>query len=409
MLKLNKNCSKIENHIKLSCVVSYINKLPMESIYLKRFEINNLFNKTESFFLNRAESKKNKNKYSFYIIKRMHSCVKADRKSIDFFFSRIYRVDTFKTLLFKNLLLVGTKSNLLRKLLKRSKLISDYHTLPLHSHLQWENVDVLFAEWDFIGVFSGNQKKVSHLLYSPEYISKLKNEVEARQELKDVINIPPLLEHQIKNEGWYEDKLRVSKNGQFISDQNYLHAQEQLIEVYKFTKKNILFSDYLAELKRKSDKVYGNNKLILQKIYSLLDILLEETVKNLYLPITRCHGDFNKNQLLKYKNAIAIIDWAESEYNIAWHDYIYNKMFNASYAFSKKSPLSKYLHSELNCLISQKSLKILVLIEVALKQHAAFNNQRGYLTKWVAISNTCLEHTSTNLSSKQQKKVLATV
>src|SRR5690606_34460643 len=102
----------------------------MDSIYLKRFEINSLFNKTENFFLNRTESKKSKNDYSFYIIKRMHSCVKADRKSINFFFSRIYRVNTFKTILFKNLLLIGTKSGLIRKFLKGSKMISDYHTLP---------------------------------------------------------------------------------------------------------------------------------------------------------------------------------------------------------------------------------------------------------------------------------------
>lgn len=169
-------------------------------------------------------------------------------------------------------------------------------------------------------------------MYSPEYISKLKNEIEARQELKDVINIPPLLGHQIKNEGWYEDKLSVGKNGQFISEEDYLHAQEQLIKVYKYTTGNILFSDYLAGLKRKSEEHYGRNQLVLQKINSLLHHLSEKIVEDPYLPIARCHGDFNKNQLLKYKNEIAIIDWAESEYNIVWHDYIYNKLFNPDYA-----------------------------------------------------------------------------
>lgn len=365
----------------------------MKSLKLKRVEVSDLFKRVNSFFTKNELCKSTKINQQYFIIKRMHACVRIEFSSIMFFYNHIYRVNTYRTKIYFALLIGACYSKFLKNLLFKLNLVDSIEVLPSYYHTAWNTVDVLYAEWDFITIFSASKNEVVHLLNDSKYLTKLFNEVEARRELHSIINIPSLKSYNLNNNGFWIDSLAVSRNGQYIFDIDFENAQEQIIKAYENTKKFQELRLYLSNIYIKSKNVYAGE--FLSYITNLYNFILSNCNHELLdskLRIVRCHGDFNRGQILKNKNEVFIIDWAESEENFILHDVVYNFLMsensiNINWDVIRRSysVLYSYVTKEVNKFANSELISAIVLIEVANKQFAAYNENKGNKLQWVKL------------------------
>lgn len=344
----------------------------------------------------------------FAVVPRLNACIRLRKGAVHLFFDHILLRQSRKTSAVRRLLVA--LSALPSSLASRIPGLTVIDASAMQPNADWSPVDVLLAEWQFVGVFSGTEGTVSHVLTEPRYERCFQNEVEAREEVADWLPLPPALHVEVGPDvrGWTEpffaNTARLSE-----LDGPFKDLQSQMSSMYAATAESVSADVYIEGLVRRFDTDYPPEDVVSDRLHRLAEWahhqLKREGVAT--LPIARGHGDLNPGQVLYADGEHRLIDWSESETGVVFHDYIQSALWfygwrdlAAPIRVSQLSALREGLADTLSSL-SPLLAVVLVLIEVGVKQRAEYADQRATVRSWTELATEALRIADANSEDDQ--------
>ena len=344
----------------------------------------------------------------FAVLPQLLACVRLDPESVRLYFDHVHPRRGWRTRSMQALLTTVAKRPALRGALLEglaSRALGGafvYDPAPDFRHVDWSAVDVLLAEWQFVGVFSGRRRTVSHVLTHDKYERCFENEIAAREAFGAWVALPPALRVQETGvRGWTEpfvpNEAPVNERRDSFSE-----VQAMLCVAYAATGRETDAAAYVDQLARQADTFYDEGSPVGVLLRRLLASVREQVALGdlSTLPIARCHGDLGVGQVLTVGNEPAVIDWSESEPAVVFHDYVYNALWRHGWGdFSVlpdipdlrvlRSGLREVLDRVPHCLAAG-----LVLAEVAVKQRVDYAEGRGTVKTWTRLADQYLQTSS---------------
>ena len=225
---------------------------------IRRIPINETFSIIEKSNLFASKGSPNQ-KVSFVFIPRYNVGIQLNWKSINYFFQYIYKIRTIKTYFIWILLQSLVFTNLSKIFLPLTGL--SVQILTPKNPIDHSSINVIFFEWHFLGIYNFKLKKVAHILSNSNYRIQLSNEIECRKQIiqSNIENIPKLIDYSISDKGYWMEEIAVQKNGQFISEMDFISAQNVLLKIYHKTSKQTSLNQYLKELELNLKHVKAND------------------------------------------------------------------------------------------------------------------------------------------------------
>lgn len=366
---------------------------------LKRFESQTMFQLVQRFSQQwPSVSSEGSKEASFFVVSRLHACIRSSASAVDFFFTRIHRVDTLRTRAFHFLLKCAVYSRPLQRALAKYGLIDEIIDASVYANVDWEQIDVLFAEWHFVGAFSQSTCEVAHVLGFPEFSDKMKREIEARYDVREIIDVPEIKHHFPEEPAGWVEEIVGERRGQVVSSDDYRRAQERMISLYKHTGRRVEAATYVDELFHAGCTHYENESetalLLFEIRREAQALILNHDIGD--LTIARTHGDFKASQLLRYESTLFVVDWSESAYTWIVHDLvslfmIFHKTFDLSRGSVPHQLVVLYdgLQPELTA-VPDKLPFLVTLMEIAVRQRTVFTQKKGPLDAWVGAARKVL-------------------
>ena len=337
----------------------------------------------------------------FVVVPQLRACVRLDPASVQLYFDHVHPRRSWRTGATRALLSAAARTLRVRSALFRGPvgraLGSPFVYDPAGDlpHVDWAAVDVLLAEWQFVGVFSASAGTVSHVLTDDKYERCLENEVAARESLGPWVSLPPVLRASRTGpaKGWTEPFLL---NEVALDERRdpFLELQAMLCVAYAATGEEADAAGYLDGLDRRAEALYpaepGAAESVGRPLRQLLRSVRAQVAEHGVgtLPLARCHGDLSFGQVLSAGGQTALIDWSESEIAVAFHDYVYAALWHHGWR-DFASPIAvrdlRVMRSGLWEVLQRVPPLLavgLVLAEVALKQHVDYNERRGTVKMW---------------------------
>lgn len=351
----------------------------------------------------------------FAVLPQFRACVRLDPESIRLYFAHLHPRSNVRTRAVRALLLAAARAPLAKAAAFNGPAAralggaSAYDPSADYPDVDWSSVDVLLAEWQFVGVFSGRAGTVSHVLIDDKYERCLQNEVEARESLAAWVSAPPVLRaHQVGSvKGWTEPFLLNDATLDARRDP-FDELQAMLCVAYAATAEETEVVDYVDRLEERADRLYPAGAGAAETVGDPLRRILVEVRAQAEregagsVPIARCHGDLNLGQVVVVGGDKALIDWSESEPAVAFHDYVYNALWRHGWddlSAYPDIPWLRVLQSGLRDALGRVSPRLaagLVLAEVALKQHVDYNERRGTIKTWTRLADHYLASSPPN-------------
>ena len=351
----------------------------------------------------------------FAVLPQFMACVRLDPESIRLYFAHLHPRANWRTRAARVLLTAATKAPPARSAVFEGPVARAlggafvYDPAADYPDVDWAGVDVLLAEWQFVGVFSGRAGTVSHVLIDDKYERCLQNEVEARESLAAWVSAPPVLRARQVGpvKGWTEPFLLNEATLDERRDP-FDELQAMLCVAYAATAEETDLGDYVGRLEQQAGRVYPAGAGAAEAVGEPLRRVLADVRAQAEregagtVPIARCHGDLNLGQVMVTGDDKALIDWSESEPAVAFHDYVYNALWRHGWddlSAYPDVPWLRVLRSGLRDALGRVSPRLaagLVLAEVALKQHVDYNEQRGTIKIWTRLADHYLASSPPN-------------
>lgn len=376
----------------------------MKQIILRRYSVRDMFDIVEKSNLFSRGSNSKKGVCKFIAIPRYNAVIRLNYSSIYFFFNYIYKVRTIKTYFIWTILMFISVLSYFSFILKLLKIQFQIYSPQILSNTEWKKINVLFAEWHFIGVYTKGNNTVTHLLSNTEYINRLENEINARRicQKHNIDVIPQLFSTEISKNGYWIEEISVDKNKQFISDEDFNISMQKLCNIYNKTVKYIEFNRYFESLKTKLLNVKSKEiQLYRDRIYSFIET--NSNKQNFSIKLALAHGDFNKGQILKKNNKLIFIDWSDGGMFNLFFDIISvtlnlggENTFRIDLIPKEYSVLKKYFLKEIS-LTYFDLFVALTLLETLSVQHNEFDKRRGPYKRWTKQVELFLKQHQTNV------------
>lgn len=328
----------------------------------------------------------------FFVVSHFHACIRAAPEAVDFYFDTLHPRRSWRTEGVRLVFKAATRSGIARAGLSRAGLLdSVYDAAPLEG-VSWSEFDVLLAEWQFTGAFSASKGTVSHVLTQERYAENLRNEVEARRQLGDVVRIPHLHGSWTSGEarGWTEETIFQSPPA---DSRPFDEGQRMMLRAYEVTRETVNLDDYLDRLAALCHTRYADSPSVVKApVDDLLALARVSAAKaKLHsIPLARCHGDLNWAQMVGPPEAPLLIDWSESEVCSIFHDLVYSSIRYGrwrGYTDKKYPDMMTVLRDGLqDDMVAVPGIfaSALVLAEVGIKQHVDHVCERGSFSAWRA-------------------------
>src|SRR5690606_21305173 len=114
-------------------------------------------------------------------------------------------------------------------------------------------IDIIYVEWHFFGLFSYSERTVKHVLAKKAYKRRFENELHARnigRKFKRLSQVfPKLLEVSI-NPKFYVEELAVDSGNQLVGNKQLIKAQKVLKKLNRKTLKTVAIDDYYRKLQK---------------------------------------------------------------------------------------------------------------------------------------------------------------
>ena len=351
----------------------------------------------------------------FAVLPQFNACVRLDPESVRLYFAHLHPRANWRTRAARALLTAAAKALSVRAAVfagPAARALGGafaYDPAADYPDVDWTGVDVLLAEWQFVGVFSGRAGTVSHVLIDDKYERCLQNEVDARASLAAWVSAPPVLRARQVGpiKGWTEPFLLNEATLDERRDP-FDELQAMLCVAYAATAEETDAADYVDGLVRRAEDLYPAGGGAAESVGGLLRQILVDLRAQVgregvgAIPIARCHGDLNLGQVMVAGGDKALIDWSESEPAVAFHDYVYNALWRHGWddlSAYPDVPWLRVLRSGLRDALGRVSPRLaagLVLAEVALKQHVDYNERRGTIKTWTRLADHYLSSSPPN-------------
>lgn len=367
---------------------------------LKRFDVHEMFGHVAKFGQRwPCVHREQQVSTEFFVIPRYNACVRANSRSIDFFFHYLHRVHSLRSKAFHQVLKAACKAPFIRKLLIKMGVVEEVVQTGPYTGVDWSQIDVLFAEWHFVGAFSGENGEVAHVLGFPEFRKRLERELNARSELRDVIPIPETKQSFLDAPAGWVEQIVGSKKGQLIEKKDYERAQKMLLNSYWRLSHKADPEVYLRRLITQIYDRYDEPEKTLPALEELIRHaqILTSHIGDRKITLGRTHGDFKPSQLLIDESEIYIIDWSESTHTWIVHDLIDILISKDVFSFNEyRMPghievLFEGLQFELKEVPLQLPF-VITLLEIAVRQHVVFSEGRGPIKRWKKAAENVLNH-----------------
>ena len=355
---------------------------------IRRYDIDYIFETVENCQLHALHN----NNDRFVCIPRFNVCVNLRIKSIKFLFTHVYKVRTAKTYAVWMLLYLIAYVPSLHKLLNIVGLKHSIRKVNPTGNTNWSEIDVLYVEWHFFGVFMKSDDVVIHILAKESYVQRFNNEINARKlvksETKGLTKLFPNLMKVSEQPKYYVEELSVDAGKQLVSFEMYKKAQKKIKKVNKQTLKTVSFKNYYKQL---IDQVGVLNDSSLKSTYNNLLQYIEANYLHLDLMVDLAlvHGDFNSGQVLMKNDKIKIIDWGDGGLLNRYFDFITitirkspNYLFDMGYFPKENKSLKKYFKGLFKSEVHQKLYVLLSLLEVFAISKGEFELREGNYIQW---------------------------
>lgn len=341
----------------------------------------------------------------FVVVPQFKACLRLDPISVRLYFEHIHPRQSWRTRATRAFLSAAARSPIVRSALLRGPVHRALGNPVLYDPMEdlpdvdWTTVDILLAEWQFVGVFCASAGTVSHVLIDDKYKRCLTNEVEARASLGPWVSLPPVLYASQTGavKGWTEPLLL---NDRPLGDRRdpFLELQAMLCVAYAATGEEADAVGYLDELDHRASARYpagsGAAESVGRPLREILRTVRAQVIQDEVgtLPLARCHGDLSFGQVMSVGDQTALIDWSESEVAVAFHDYVYASLWHHGWR-DFVDPIAvrdlRVMRSGLWKVLQRIPPLLavgLVLAEVALKQHVDYNERRGTIQMWIQLA-----------------------
>jgi hypothetical protein len=341
---------------------------------------------------------------SFLGIPRFGVLIRARTDSVQAYFRYLHPRSSWRAFVYHIVLLIIVWCRI-PQLARWLGLIEAVYTFETSDAGGLCDVDVLLAEWQFVGAFSFKTDTVAHILTHEKYRRCLINEIEARKELAAVVDIPGLLDARMEgaNSGYVEKIVR--RDRRCVEGEVFGQAQRQMLASYSVTGRRVALEHYIADLTKSVERAYVSpqrDRQLARLVESLLTILDNRAprTQGVEIGLARCHGDFNSRQIIQSSSGMAIVDWSESEYASVFHDYVYSAIwhlgwrgFGESVHVPALEPLRRGISEEMDR-FDPLFVVAIVLIEIAAKQTVDYTEKRGTRAVWVRTVSAFVETAS---------------
>ncbi len=335
-------------------------------------------------------------KASFICVPRYNVCIHLRPGSINFFFQYVYKVRTYKTYLVWFCLWLTSKFPMMAWTLNLMGLSNTIISSEAYENLNWDDIDLIYVEWHFFGIFSYTNKTVTHVLAKSAYKERFLNELNARMHCDKFKKLFPKLIRYQYDPCFYEEELAVDAGRQLVDKKQFEKSQKKLKSLNKKTVQTRGFEHYYSQLLKKIGEL--ENEELQSALVRLKENIEEEHLgENQEIELALFHGDFNTGQILIKNKKIKIIDWGDGGFLNRYFDYISKAIY--------KSPNHSFGHhhfpDDFNILKSyfKKRVKksnhtnlyvLLTLLEILSVSKGEFESKEGAYHRWlIAVSNNC--------------------
>ena len=367
--------------------------------YMKRTSAREMFRLADAY-LQAAPSGARVSTVPFVVLPRFDACIRLDAKAIRLFFAHLHRASSWRARAFRAFLL-GLAA-VPRRLARSFSGVAIYDPAALYPDTDWTRVDVLLAEWQFVGVFSESEGVVSHVLTASKYERCFRNEVEAREVMRPFVPLPETLRVEREGARGWTESFFPNEAMQEKRRAAFAELQRAMCRAYTETGDRVSLADYLTGLETlRAERYLGGNEETSERLQRMIAWARGQGSCEGVGPvlIARGHGDFNLGQVLVSGDECVLIDWSESETGLAIHDYVQSALW--SYGWRDLTspidvpdlyPMRDELATEL-ARVSPLLAIVLVLIEIGVKQHVDYNAARGSFPAWRTLVDHVLRAT----------------
>ena len=363
---------------------------------MKRTTAREMFRLAAAYF--RSDSVNASGHELFVLLPRFNACVRLSPDAVRLYFDHVHAHRSWRARAFRAALMVlarGPKA--LAGLVPSLPLYKPQEAYP---STDWSAIDVLLAEWQFVGAFSGAHQSVSHILTDAQYERCFENEMGARNEMRPFVPMPRTVRiERGESRGWTE---QFFPNDASLSERQrpFSDLQTAMCHAYVETGETISVTAHLAHLRARIDRSYlpGVNDPIADRLRKLLEWTRAQAAREGIesLRLARGHGDFNPGQVLSAGGNHVLIDWSESERGVVFHDYVQSALWfygwrdlaapvDVPALYTMRDGLSDELDR-----LSPLLAVALVLVEVGAKQHMDYTQRRGTFRSWMALASETL-------------------
>ena len=334
----------------------------------------------------------------FAVLPRFGACIRLNPGAVGFFFANLHGRPSWRSRALQAALEVLALWP--HQLSARVPGLTVFDPSACYPSTDWAGIDVLLAEWQFVGVFSGAKGTVSHVLTEPKYARCFRNEVEGRAAMRPFVPLPETLHVEREGtRGWTEafSPNTASPNARRAA---FDELQRAMCRAYAEVDETVPTATYLAELRvRAADRYAGGNADVLGRLGRLTAWAEDQAVREGAdaIRVARGHGDFNLGQVLAAEDAHVLIDWSESERAVVFHDYVQAALWSYGWRdvgvpidVPDLAPMRGELAPDLDAL-SPLLAVALVLAEIGVKQHVDYNEARGTVRSWTALADRALD------------------
>lgn len=354
---------------------------------IRRYEIDYIFKTLNESQLHKVSQYKDG---KFICIPRYNICINLRISSIHFFFTHVYKIRTYKTYFIWCLLIIVVSFPFLHGILNLVKLKHQLVQTNRYKNFNWNSTDLIYVEWHFFGVFSEAEQTVTHVLAKEAYKERFFNELNARKNGEQFIELFPELLRFSNDPKYYVEELAVDSGNQLITAKQFKKSQKKLKKINKKTIESIALDTYYNKLLDRIGFIENKN---LNLAYQGLQRQMESLYlyRNTQIELALVHGDFNRGQILVKDNDIKIIDWGDGGVLNRYFDYISIAINRGTdHKFKHKnfpkdfSVLKSFYRKKLKADNNNKNLYVLItLLEILAISKGEFEAKEGAYPRWL--------------------------
>lgn len=360
---------------------------------IRRYNIDDIFKTlNDSDLYGKAYNQK----ASFICIPRYNVCIHLRPSSINFFFQYVYKVRTNKTYLVWFCLWLVSVFPIMAWVLNMMGLNNAVVRSTSFKNLNWDDIDLIYIEWHFFGIFSYTNKTVTHVLAKSAYKERFLNELNARMHHDKFKKLFPKLIRYQYDPCFYEEELAVDAGQQLVNKKQFKKSQKKLKILNKKTVQTKGLELYYNQLLKKIGKL--ENEELQRALVRLKENIEEEHLgENKEIELALVHGDFNTGQILIKNKKIKIIDWGDGGFLNRFFDYISiaiyrspNHSFDHHHFPDDFKVLKSYFRKRIKKFNHTNLYVLLTLLEILSVSKGEFEAKEGAYHRWLtAVSNNC--------------------